>query len=225
MADHRELVRMRLRVDSLARTVTSMNASRAGRSNMALATETLTVATAGVATLGDSSAPVTIVEFTDYQCPFCGRHATTTLPALIRGAIKDGKVRYIIRDLPIKEIHPWAQKAAVAARCARAQSQAGYWRYHDALFANQRALADSLLSILATEVRLDTARFEACRASGRFDEAIEVDVRDAIKLGLNATPSFIVGATRSDGKVVGSLIRGAQPLSQFEAAVAVAARK
>lgn len=222
VADHRELVRMRLRVDSLAKTVTAMNASLGGRANRPLPAETLTVSTRGVAMLGDSSAPVTIVEFTDFQCPFCGRHATTTFPALESGDIKAGKVRYIVRDFPISEIHPWALKAAVAARCAGDQSETAYWRYHDALFANQRTLADSLFPVLATQTRLDTARFNACRASGRFDKAIQNDRADAMKLGLNATPTFVVGRSQSDGKVTGRVIRGAQPLSQFETAVAAA---
>lgn len=225
LADHRDLVRMRLRVDSLARTVTAMNASLGGRGNTPQPAETLTVSTKGVAMLGDSSAPVTIVEFTDFQCPFCGRHATTTLPALRSGDIKAGKVRYIVRDLPISEIHPWAQKAAVAARCARDQSEAGYWRYHDALFRNQHGLADSLFPILAVGAGLDTARFDACRASGRFDKAIEDDRADAMKLGLNATPTFVVGRSRRSGTVTGRVISGAQPLSQFEAAVAAVGKE
>ncbi len=220
LADHRELVRMRLRVDSLARTVTAMNTSLGGRTGIPIAPETLTVSTHGVAMLGDSSAPVTIVEFTDFQCPFCGRHATTTLPALRNGDIKAGKVRYIVRDLPISEIHPWALKAAIAARCARAQSETAYWRYHDALFANQRALEDSLFPILAVEARLDTARFAACRVSGRFDQPIEEDRREAMLLRFDGTPSFVVGPSRNDGKLIGRVIRGAQPLTQFEAVIA-----
>jgi protein-disulfide isomerase len=221
LADHRELVRMQLRVDSLAKVVTALNTA-GGRGNVAQPAETLTVSTKGVAMLGDSTAPVTIVEFTDFQCPFCGRHATTTFPALRNGDIKAGKVRYIIRDLPISEIHPWALKAAVAARCARDQSQAGYWRYHDALFNNQHGLADSLFPLLAVEAQLDTAQFAACRASGKFDKAVENDRSDAMKLGLNATPTFVVGLTRPDGKVTGPVIQGAQPLPQFEAAIAAA---
>lgn len=225
LADHRELVRMRLRVDSLARTVTAMNASLGGRGGLPIAPETVTVSTRGVAMLGDSAAPVTIVEFTDFQCPFCGRHATTTLPALRNGDIKAGKVRYIVRDLPISEIHPWAVKAAIAARCARAQSEAAYWQYHDALFANQRALADSLFPILAKEVKLDTARFNACRTSGRFDKLIDADRGEAMGLGLSGTPSFVIGSSRLDGEVVGRVIRGAQPLSQFEATIAAAMKE
>ena len=222
LADHHELVRMRLRVDSLARIVTALNASSGGRGNVPQPAETLTVSTRGVAMLGDSSAPVTIVEFTDFQCPFCGRHATTTFPALRSGDIKAGKVRYIVRDLPITEIHPWAMKAAVAARCARVQSETAYWRYHDALFANQRGLGDSLLPTLAAKVGLDINRFNACRASGRFDTAIQADRTEAMHLGLDGTPSFVVGASRSDGKLKGVVIRGAMPLVQFEAAITAA---
>jgi protein-disulfide isomerase len=218
MADHRELVRMRLRVDSLAKIVTALNAA-GGRGNVPQPAETLTVSTKGVAMLGDSSAPVTIVEFTDFQCPFCGRHATTTFPALRNGDIKAGKVRYIVRDLPISEIHPWALKAAIAARCARAQSEAAYWRYHDALFANQRALADSLFPILAVKANLDTARFAACRSSGQFDKAVEAERIEAEELGLNATPTFVIGRTRLDKELTGAVIQGAQPLSQFESAI------
>lgn len=220
LADHHELVRMRLRVDSLARIVTALNASSGGRGNVPQPAETLTVSTRGVAMLGDSSAPVTIVEFTDFQCPFCGRHATTTFPALRSGDIKAGKVRYIVRDLPITEIHPWAMKAAVATRCARDQSEAAYWRYHDELFANQRALADSLFLALAVRARLDTARFAVCRASGQFDKAVEADRTEAMALGLNGTPSFVVGPTSKNGRLTGRVIQGAQSLSQFESAIA-----
>jgi protein-disulfide isomerase len=225
LADHRELVRMRLRVDSLAKIVTALNASSGGRGNAPQPAETLTVSTKGVAMLGDSSAPVTIVEFTDFECPFCGRHAATTFPALRSGDIRAGKVRYIVRDLPISEIHPWALKAAVVARCARAQSEAAYWRYHDVLFANQRALADSLFPALAVRAGLDTTRFAACRASGRFDKAVEADRMGAMGLGLNSTPSFVIGPSRDDGKVTGGVIVGAQPLVQFEAAIAGAAKR
>jgi protein-disulfide isomerase len=225
LADHRELVRMRLRVDSLAKIVTALNASSGRRGNAPQPAETLTVSTEGVAMLGDSTAPVTIVEFTDFQCPFCGRHATTTFPALRNGDIKAGKVRYIVRDLPISEIHPWALKAAIAARCARAQSEAAYWRYHDALFANQRALADSLFQVLALQVGLDTARFAICRSSGQFEKAVEADRNEAMKLGLNATPTFIVGRTSAGGEVTGPVIEGAQPLPQFEATIAALANR
>lgn len=220
LADHRELVRMRLRVDSLAKIVTALNASSGGRGNAPQPAETLTVSTKGVAMLGDSTAPVTIVEFTDFQCPFCGRHATTTLPALRNGDIKTGKVRYIVRDLPISEIHPWAQKAAVAARCARAQSQEAYWRYHDALFSNQRALADSLFALLASRAQLDTASFIRCSNSHQYDQEVEKDRAEAMSLGLNSTPSFVIGPTTKDGSVTGQVIVGAQPLAQFETAIA-----
>ena len=227
----REVARMARRVDSLAVTVTAMNAALQGRQAPA-APETLTVAATGAATIGRPDAPVTIVEFTDYQCPFCARHATTTFNDIQREYVDRGVARYVLRDMPIPQIHPFAERAARAARCAGDQGPAKYWEYHHALFETQRTLADSSFAAVATKVGLDRARFDACLASDRFVAEVRQDAADAAAVQLTGTPGFVIGRTVPGGKVSGVAIRGAYPFAQFKAAidaalgpVAVAARE
>ena len=100
--------------------------------------------------LGRADAPVTLVEFSDFQCPFCGRFFATTLPALKKDYIDTGKLRYVFRDFPLDQLHPNARKAAEAAHCAGEQGK--YWEMHDVLFQNQRALAPSQLTEYARAV-------------------------------------------------------------------------
>jgi protein-disulfide isomerase len=227
----REVARMARRLDSLAVTVTAMNAALQGRQAPA-APETLTVATTGAASLGRADAPVTIVEFTDYQCPFCGRHATTTFNDIKREYVDRGLVRYVLRDMPIAQIHPFAERAARAARCAGDQGPAKYWEYHHTLFETQRTLADSSFAGIATKVGLDRGRFDACLASDRFGAEVRQDAADAAAVQLTGTPGFVIGRTAPGGKISGVAIRGAYPFAQFKAAidaalgpVAVAARE
>lgn len=205
-----------LRVDSLATTLTLVT-QRLNAGAPLAQPETLTVSTSGAATRGDPGAPVTIVEFTDYQCPFCGRHATTTLSALDSAYIRTGKVRYVLRDLPLG-FHAMARPTAIAARCAGRQDAAAYWRFHDAVFAAQDELADSTLERIAGDLRLEPHGFRECRASPEIAEAVDADAAAAARLGLTGTPAFIVGRTGADS-LRGVVIRGALPYAQFAAAV------
>src|SRR2546422_1286610 len=145
---------------------------------------------AGVAdapTLGRADAPVTIVEFSDYQCPFCQRFFATTLPELKREYIETGKVRYVFRDFPL-EMHAQARKAAEAAHCAGEQGK--YWEMHDVLFQNQRALEVENLKEYAGRLNVDSTGFYACLNDGRYSAEIQKDHDDGAAAGVGGTPGF-----------------------------------
>jgi protein-disulfide isomerase len=168
---------------------------------------------AGAPVLGRASAPVTIVEFSDYQCPFCQRYFITTFPALKRDYIDTGKVRYVFRDYPLDQLHPYARKAAEAAHCAG--EQAKYWEMHDVLFRNQKALAPAQLPEYARTVGMDGAKFDRCLSSGRHASRVEQGITDGAAAGVQGTPGFVVGETKAGGVVEGTPIRGAQSLDAF----------
>lgn len=163
--------------------------------------------------LGRPDAPVTLVEFSDYQCPFCQRFFATTLPALKQEYVATGKVRYVFRDFPLDQLHPQARRAAEAAHCAGEHGK--YWEMHDVLFQNQRALALPQLAEHARTVGLDGAKFEECLASGRQAARVARGLADGAAVGVQGTPSFVVGKTQPGGVVEGTPIRGAQPLETF----------
>jgi protein-disulfide isomerase len=163
-------------------------------------------------TLGRADAPVTLVEFSDYQCPFCQRFFATTFPALLKDYIETGRLRYVFRDYPL-EMHPNARKAAEAAHCAGEQGK--YWEMHAALFQHQQALALAQLAEHARTVGIDGATFDACLSSGRYAARVDRGLADGAAAGVRGTPGFIVGKTTSGEVVEGTPIRGAQPLEAF----------
>ena len=165
---------------------------------------------------GNADAPVTIVEFSDYQCPFCGRHFRQTFSQLDRDYIATGKVKYVFRDFPIERIHPQAFKASVAANCAGEQGK--YWPMHDRLFANQKDLEPGALKKHADAVGVDSAVFEACFESDVHDAEIKQDLAEGQKAGVRGTPTFFLGLTTSPGSDFKAtrVLRGAQPYAQFK---------
>lgn len=176
------------------------------------------VGTAGAPAKGAPNAKVTIVEFSDYQCPFCARFHRSTLPQLQTEYIDTGKVRHVFRNMPLEAIHPHAFKAHEAALCA--EDQGKYWPMHDQLFANQRALAPEALVGHAKAVGLDMAAFQKCLDSGKHAARIREDLAEAERLGLGGTPAFLIGVSGPDGKVkTVKFVNGAQPYSNFKAAI------
>ena len=169
------------------------------------------------ATLGDPDAPVTIVEFTDYQCPYCQRYASETLPTLISEQIEQGELYYVLKDLPLDGIHPNARAAAVAARCAG--QQGAYWEMHDALFESQPSWGGSdglpaeMFADLAATLGLDKEAFNACLDDDSIMQAIQASVEEAGQLGANSTPYFFVN---------GLPLYGAQPYELFDYAIGLA---
>ena len=150
---------------------------------------------------GGAKAPVTIIEFSDYQCPFCQR-AEGVVDQVVHAY--GNKVRLVFRDFPLP-IHPQARPAAEAASCANAQGK--FWEYHAKLFANQSALGEEQLKEYAKDVGLDPAKFEDCLTQKPFSAAIDKDLSEAAKLGINGTPAFFIN---------GRLLSGAQPFEKFK---------
>jgi protein-disulfide isomerase len=151
--------------------------------------------------LGRSSAPVTVIEFSDFQCPFCQRVAPTIKK--VRDTYGD-KVRIVWKDFPLTQIHPQAFKASEAAHCAGDQGK--YWEYHDRLFANQQQLQPDELKKHATDIGLDAAAFNACLDSSKYGERVRDGVAQGTRLGVNSTPTIYIN---------GRMLSGAQPYETF----------
>ncbi len=160
----------------------------------------LDVAATGPA-LGPDSAPVTIVEFSDFECPFCRK--ATEIVKQVRERYPD-EVRVVFRHFPLESLHPNAQRAAEAANCAGDQDR--FWAYHDVLFEHADALEADALRGYATEVGLDVETWDTCMAERRHQKSVEADAAAARELGLSGTPAFFVN---------GIQVSGAKPLSEF----------
>jgi protein-disulfide isomerase len=166
--------------------------------------------------LGKSDAPLTLVEFTDFQCPFCGRFETTTFPEIKKNYIDTGKLRLILRDLPLADMHPFALKAAQSVHCAGDQGK--FWEMKELVFKNQNRLDADALADYAKDLALNADTFKSCMADGKHLQEIGDDAKYALSLGINGTPTFILGKAVGD-TVDGRVIVGAQPLAVFEAAI------
>jgi protein-disulfide isomerase len=163
--------------------------------------------------LGNPDAPVTVIEFSDYQCPFCQRYFTATLPTLKKEYIDTGKVRYVFRDFPLDSIHPQARKAAEAAHCAGDQDK--YWDMHDTLFKNQRTLKVDNLKQFARDLGLKADAFDACLDKGKYADAVTEHYTAGAALGVSGTPSFFIGKTTATGPIEATPVKGAQPFAAF----------
>jgi len=146
---------------------------------------------------GDGGARVAIVEYADFECPYCGQFARQVYPQVSENYIKTGKVKYFYRDLPF---HPHAMSAARAARCAGDQGQ--YWELHDSLFAKQTALSDPVLLDRAQSLGLNTDKFSECLSSDKYTDEIRKGMSEAQTLEIDGTPTFFIGTIDPDGKEV-----------------------
>jgi protein-disulfide isomerase len=176
---------------------------------------------------GPEDAPVTIIEFSDFQCPFCSRFINQTYPQIKQEY--EGQVRFVYRDFPLNSIHPWAQKAAEAGECA--DDQGKFWEYHDAIFQAQTSLtqgyetaataqaadpsagltaAVDALKGLAPNLGLDTATFNQCLDSGTHAEEVQKDYQEGITYGVTGTPAFFIN---------GVTVIGAQPYANFKSVI------
>jgi protein-disulfide isomerase len=163
--------------------------------------------------LGSPDAPLTMVEFTDLQCPYCRQFALTTFDELRKNWIDTGKLRYISRDFPIDVLHPHAMAAARAARCAGEQGK--YWEMRLALVRNANVLSPDYIKKTATDLKLDGGAFSACAATTKYDAEIQAELQEGAKLGIDGTPTFVIGRTTPTG-IQGPLIVGALPYAQFD---------
>jgi protein-disulfide isomerase len=165
--------------------------------------------------VGRADAPVTIIEFSDLQCPHCARNALNTFPEIKRNYIDTGKVRYVARDFPLT-MHPFAMPAAVATRCAGEQGK--FWQYRHALFERQNDLATSPYDALAAELGLDVPRFAECQKDPAQVAAVRADIALAGSNRVTSTPTFLVGRV-VDGKLEGEGFAGAKPYADFAARI------
>ncbi len=155
--------------------------------------------------LGNPDAPVVIIEFSDYECPFCGRFWSDTLPSLESEYIDTGKVKFVYRDFPLTSIHPMAMPAAEAAECVGEQGgDEAYFQMHDKIFANQQLLSVDNLKSWASELGYN---IENCLDSGEMRDEVQNDLRDATAAGGRGTPYFIINDQP---------LSGAQPFSAFK---------
>src|ERR1017187_5438489 len=173
----------------------------------------------GFQMLGSKDAPLTLVEFTDYQCPYCQRFHTTVFGELKKTYIDTGKVRFYSRDLPLDSLHPNAMRAAQAARCAADQDQ--YWKLRDIMGANPDKLDMDGLLADATSLKMNIGAFKGCLDTQKYKEAVQTDVLEAMKIGAEATPTFVLGKSTPQG-VDGELAVGLQPYTEFVKAISKA---
>ena len=166
---------------------------------------------------GNQDAPITIIEFSDFQCPFCARFHIQTLPLLLEEYIETGKAKLVYRDFPIQSIHPNAMPAAVASECA--DDQGKYWEFHDKLFETQSQWnkvdtvdAISIFSKYALEIGLELEQFNECLSSGKYVNEVRKDLDDGRNYGVTGTPGFFVG-----NEELGFVeLKGAQPFESFK---------
>jgi len=166
---------------------------------------------------GNQNAPITIIEFSDYQCPFCARFYTQTLPLIMEEYIEQGKAKLVYRDFPIQSSHPNAMPAAVAAECANEQGK--YWEYHDTLFERQQewnkldvTSAVATFKQYASEIEIMQEKFDSCLDTGKYLEEVRNDLNDGRDYGVDGTPGFFVG----NDQIGYVKLSGAQPFESFK---------
>ena len=163
--------------------------------------------------LGRPDAPLTMVEFTDLQCPFCRQFVTTSFDEIKKNWIDTGKLRYISRDVPL-DFHAQAMPAARAARCAGEQGK--FWEMRLGLMRNANLLTPEYIARTASDLKLDAKGFAACNASNKYDADIQAETTEGARLGVGGTPTFIMGRTTATA-VEGPIMVGALPYAQFDA--------
>lgn len=173
----------------------------------------------GLTYKGAPNSKLIIVEFSDYQCPFCGRYAQETLSRIEKDYIQTGQVKYIFSPLPLESIHPQAFKAAESTYCAGDQGK--YWQMHDQLFSNQQALSVRELSLHAQVIGLNVQTFQQCLFSEKYVPKIRTGIAEASNAGVQSTPTFLFGLTSPNSSQVKILkvVSGAQPYQAFKATI------
>jgi protein-disulfide isomerase len=176
------------------------------------------ISIAGRPTKGSASAKVTLVEISDYHCPYCRRHMQTTQPQIDSDFINNGKIQYVFIDYPIEQLHPEAFKAHEAANCAGEQGK--YWQMHAKLFAAPTRDASQLVA-QGQEIGLDGGKLKACLDGGKYAKPVRESVAKMEQLGINSTPTFVVGLTPASGQPmkIAKVVKGAHPFSEFKKAI------
>jgi len=165
--------------------------------------------------LGDAKAPLVVVEYTDFQCPFCQQFHNTAFAQIKANYIDTGKVRFISRDFPL-DFHENARRAATAGRCAAEQGK--FWEMRHVMIVNADQLKPDNLMSYAAQVKMDVPKFKSCLDSDKFKAQIDQDVAEGGVAGIQGTPSFVIGHLEND-KLQGVRLVGAQPYAQFDAKI------
>ncbi|MBI2021875.1 DsbA family protein [Candidatus Daviesbacteria bacterium] len=174
--------------------------------------------------LGDKNAPITLVEFSDYECPFCKRHFDETYPQLIKNYIDTGKVKLVYRDYPLSFHDPMATFEAIAADCSKEQGgDEAYFKFHDEIFkrtkSNGNGLSKDDVYKISDDLGLNTANLKACTEAEKYKEEVKKDLDYGSTIGVSGTPTFFIGKSAADGTVEGKPIVGAQPYSVFQSEI------
>jgi len=175
---------------------------------------------AGAPYLGDSDAALTLVEFSDYQCPFCARHFRSVMPRLEEEYVNTGKVKMVMLENPLTAIHRDAFAASMAALCAHDEGK--YWEMHDMMFENQKQLGSSNLTSYAEAIGLNMDAYQSCMDSRKYEDAVNEHLALASKVGVNGTPGFLLGITDPDNPdqaLMKVYIKGAQAFPNFQARI------
>lgn len=177
--------------------------------------------------LGDPNAPITMIEFSDFECFYCKGFHDETLPQIKEAYIDTGEVKFVYRDLPLSFHDPAATKDALAANCARDQGgDEAYFKYHDKIYAqsagNGGGMGDAVYGDIAGEVGLDISEFNSCLSSDRFKDEVAKDLADAEEIAGKlsppgiGTPTFFIGKSDASGTIEGQVVSGAQPFNAFQ---------
>jgi protein-disulfide isomerase len=170
------------------------------------------------------TAQIAIVEFSDYECPFCNRFRLQTLPQIKENYLDSGQAIFVYRDLPLPFHNPAAEQEAMAAECAREQGGDDvYFQYHDQIFetspGNGQGIDLEGLVGLGTKLGLDDARLRSCLTEEKYKDEVAKDIADAAQAGISGTPGFVIGRLDSQGNVEGTIVTGAQPFSNFQSII------
>ncbi len=167
---------------------------------------------------GDKNAKLTLIEFSEYQWPYCARYVRETWPQIQRDFVDTGKIKYVFLDFPLESIHKNALKAAEASRCA--VEQGTYWEMHDQLFTNPNALEIGDLFRHSQILGLNSQKLQECLESGKYVNEIRKDISEGQKAGVRGTPTFFIGVSEGEDTKIKALkvIRGAKPYIEFKQA-------
>lgn len=171
--------------------------------------------------IGDKNAPITMIEFSDYECPFCKRYFDQTFSDIKKDYVDTGKLKIVFRDLPLSFHDPMATTEAIAANCAREQGgDSKYFQFHDEVFKRTTSNGDGLnrekIDKIAADVGLNAVNFKTCLDSEKYRDEVEKDLADASLVGADGTPTFFIGKSEEGNKIVGTKLVGAQPYSAFK---------
>jgi protein-disulfide isomerase len=216
----RELEQMRAQQDALKADVEAIKSLLEGLTGRPLGASIFNASLpiAGEPSKGSKTAKVTMVEISDYHCPYCRRHMQQTQPQLDAAYVATGKLQYVFVDYPIEQLHPEAYKAHEAANCAGDQGK--YWEMHNQLFASPTRDVGELEK-QASAIGLDGGKFKACLEGGKYAKPVRESVARMQELGVDSTPTFLIGLTPSANqpfKVI-KVLRGAMPFSQFKSVI------